>query len=439
MTGDRNCSRKQIRLSQLSDPYDIRRLANDTLASGDAIKDRVEVSWFDARSYDAEEQHARIGKGALGGLEWGLAQFDEVLERFRRLVLLQDVNIHLPKMVTIGGLVHERFMQENDLHEFAVRETDDEAVLAMFAAAELPLDILYELREILQHVRYPLAVRPSPIQMWEAFAGSSGGYSAFMLPNTDPDPEQRMYQLITALKHVYASLYFQRVKQGYSGSPYRVEDERLTAVLQEVIGDKYSGGLMYPNVSGVAFSLNPYERETDSRKAGLAYFALGFAKIIYEAAGGLPIALADTGRNRRQSLRDPVQVISQQQFWALDLGRVIDLSRPIPDSNLVLYDCATAAEAGAIQNEAMGSDSDQNHSYNTNRDDSRDPEIALDRLRSENDLAVTQAIILTLELARIAMSSEVEIEFSVRFPDDSDDPIDLWILQMRPLRVPALH
>ena len=55
----------------------------------------------------------------------------------------------------------------------------------------------------------PLAVRSSSLLEDAQFQPFAGIYKTYMLPNNHPDPAARLAHLITAIKLVYASTYYE--------------------------------------------------------------------------------------------------------------------------------------------------------------------------------------------------------------------------------------
>ena len=87
-----------------------------------------------------------------------------------------------------------------------------------FQRAELPVEIMGDLRAITEEVHTPLAVRSSSLLEDALFRPFAGVYGTKMIPNNQPDVDVRFRRLIEAIKLVYASTYFSRAKS-YTGRP----------------------------------------------------------------------------------------------------------------------------------------------------------------------------------------------------------------------------
>ena len=88
----------------------------------------------------------------------------------------------------------------------------------------------------LEAVHYPLAVRSSSLLEDSQYQPFSGVYETFMLANQHPDIEVRLEQLLEAIKLVYASTFSQHAKAYVRATPYRLEEEKMAVLLQQVVG-----------------------------------------------------------------------------------------------------------------------------------------------------------------------------------------------------------
>src|SRR5439155_2382621 len=106
-------------------------------------------------------------------------------------------------------------------------------------------------------VRYPLAVRSSSLLEDSQYLPFTGVYETFMLANQDPDLDMRLQQLMEAIKRVYASTFSRHAKAYVRATPYRLEEEKMAVILQQVVGAIH-GQRFYPDFSGVVRSRNSY-------------------------------------------------------------------------------------------------------------------------------------------------------------------------------------
>ena len=85
-----------------------------------------------------------------------------------------------------------------------------------------------------------------------------------MLANQQRDIQLRLEQLLEAIKLVYASTFSQHAKAYVRATPYRLEEEKMAVILQQVVGTTH-GNRFYPDFSGVVRSRNFYPHGTPSR------------------------------------------------------------------------------------------------------------------------------------------------------------------------------
>ena len=107
-----------------------------------------------------------------------------------------------------------------------------------------PFQLLDNLLAFLEEVHYPLAVRSSSLLEDSQYQPFSGVYETFMLANQHPDIQVRLEQLLEAIKLVYASTFSQHAKAYVRATPYRLEEEKMAVVLQQVVGDSARQSLL---------------------------------------------------------------------------------------------------------------------------------------------------------------------------------------------------
>lgn len=96
------------------------------------------------------------------------------------------------------------------------------------------------------------------------------------------------------------------------------EDEKMAVIIQEVTGQTYNGKY-YPDISGVARSLNFYPIGKEKQEEGIASIAFGLGKTVVE--GGVSLRFSPYYPKKLIQLSDPQSAIknTQQSFYALDL------------------------------------------------------------------------------------------------------------------------
>src|SRR5439155_4860011 len=178
--------------------------------------------------------------------------------------------------------IFDRFLGENDLLDFALGSADDDEITRRFLAAPLPGEVAENLALLLSTIDWPLAVRSSSLLEDSQYLPFTGVYETFMLANSDPDPHARFEQVAAAIKRVYASTFSRHAKAYVRATPYRLEEEKMAVILQQVVGAIH-GQRFYPDFSGVVRSRNFYPVPPLSFADGIAAVALGLGR---EVVGG---------------------------------------------------------------------------------------------------------------------------------------------------------
>lgn len=109
----------------------------------------------------------------------------------------------------------------------------------------------------LEIIKTPLAVRSSSLLEDSQYHPFAGVYETYMIPNSHPNPLVRLNELLNSIKRVYASTFYQNVKEYIQRASYHCEDERMAVIVQCLIGKNHDNRY-YPDISEVAKSFNFY-------------------------------------------------------------------------------------------------------------------------------------------------------------------------------------
>jgi len=272
---------------------------------------------FERRFFGADSP-TRIGEGAIGGKAHGLVRARRILgerldpSRFRGLA------VGIPRMVVLGTDVFDGFLAQNDLRDDPER-TDDRIAQA-FQQASLPVEVLGDLRAIVEETRLPLAVRSSSLLEDALVRPFAGVYQTKMIPNFAPDADTRFERLVEAVKFVYASTWFRSARDYARAAGCGGLDEKMAVIVQEVVGRRYDRRY-YPLVSGVARSFHWYPMAPARPEDGVVHLALGLGKTIVD--GGVCWAYSPSRPRAAPpfgSVADQLQG-SQTTFWTIRLDR----------------------------------------------------------------------------------------------------------------------
>jgi CheY-like chemotaxis protein len=420
------------KVSDFADLEELRRDLIDSIAEYRQEQNQVLIGDFNASRFTLTDTFfLRIGGGSLGGKARGLAFVRHLLHRHRTALSFPGVRIAVPPAVVLATDVFDQFVSENKLLEFAIHCTDDAEIERRFVEAPLPRALQDDLREFLAEVRYPLAVRSSSLLEDSQYQPFTGVYETFMLANRNPDLGARLEQLMEAIKRVYASTFSQHAKAYVQATPYRLEEEKMAVILQQVVGSRYRSRF-YPDFSGVLRSRNFYPVPPMSPADGIATVALGLGRAVVE--GGKCLAFCPRfPRNLVQfSSVEDILANSQSEFWALELDHAAHRDDPVADLREVSFGLDAAETDGTLQ--WLGS------TY------SADNHVVYDGLSRAGSRVVSFAPILKHEVFPLAamldrlmgivgdaLGRPVEIEFAVRLPHGDDNMAQFGFLQIRPL------
>ncbi|MHC4861103.1 MAG: PEP/pyruvate-binding domain-containing protein, partial [Planctomycetota bacterium] len=419
------------KVSEFDSVGDIRRALIGWMRDFRHSQQRGIIVDFDPESFDPESSFARIGSGSLGGKGRGLAFLSRLVEAYGIDERFPGVTISVPPAVVIGTDTFDRFLEVNDLRDFAIKSEEEEEVERRFLKARLPGHTVHALRCFADLIRYPLAVRSSSLLEDSQHQPFAGIYGTVMLPNTQGTTEERLEELVTAVKKVYASTFSRQAKAYMRATSYRLEEEKMAVVIQRLVGTPHESRF-YPDFAGVARSHNYYPRPPMKSEDGIAAVALGMGAMVVEGGASLRFC----PRYPRHVIQFPsveeTFLYSQRLFYALELPNSADPQGGEAVMGLSSFDLTTAEQDGVLG--AVGS------TYSMDNDAIYDG-IARKGTRLvsfapilKHDLfPLPQILELLLEVGRWSMSSSVEIEFAVNLSVPPGQNRQFRVLQMRPM------
>src|SRR5256885_9127268 len=142
-----------------------------------------------------------------------------------------------------------------------------------------------------------------------------------MLANQAPDLDIRLQQLTEAIKRVYASTFSQHAKAYVRATPYRLEEEKMAVILQQVVGTAH-GHRFYPDFSGVVRSRNFYPVPPMTFEDGIAAVALGLGRAVVDGGKCLTFCPRYPRNLIQFSSVEDMLANSQSEFWALELNGI---------------------------------------------------------------------------------------------------------------------
>lgn len=386
---------------------------------------------YSRRLFDPSQRLSRLGGGELGGKAHGLIRAAAVLARHGAELERTGLAVDVPALVALGTDLFETFLDRNDLCELVeAGEPSDEALRAAFQAASVPAEMAGDFAALAGEARIPLAVRSSSLledALGQPFAGV---YGTKMIPGNQVQPQARLRALLDAIKFVWASTFFQEAR-AYRRAAGTDRPEKMAMLVQEVVGRSH-GDRFYPDVSGVARSIDFYPQGRSRPEDGIVHLALGLGKTIVdgELCWSFSPAHPQIGPPFG-SVRDLVAA-TQTRFWAVNTGPPPPYDPMTETEYLVRPGLAEAESDGTLRYAASTYDPSSDRLVpGTGRKGPRVLTFAPILVYREIPLADT--IRTLLDVCAGELGAPVEIEFALSLPPSG--PPRLGLLQVRPLAV----
>jgi CheY-like chemotaxis protein len=390
------------------------------------------VGDFNPETFQPQDNYfLRIGDGSLGGKARGLAFARHLLLPKHMPRRFSSVRIAVPRTVVLATDAFDRFIAENELHDFAMRCSSEDDIVTRFLASPLPADIQEHLRAFLEQVSFPLAVRSSSLLEDSQYQPFSGVYDTYMLGNHEPDIEVRLRQLNEAVRRVYASTFSQHSKAYVRATPYRLEEEKMAVMIQQVVGSPH-GQRYYPDFSGVVRSRNFYPMEPQTPKDGFAAVALGMGRAVVGGGKCLTFSPRYPRHLVQFSSVEDILANSQTEFWALELTPRVHHEDPADDLRETSFPIR-AAEADGTLHMLASTYSAENHAVYDGLSRPGARIISFAPILKHGLFPLAPILDQIMTTGEDAMGRPVEIEFAVKMPTRPDEDAEFGFLQMRPL------
>ncbi len=389
------------------------------------------IAEFNSSIFDELTFFSRMGSGSLGGKGRGLAFVDQQLKKKGITNQFKDVIISIPRTVVLTTEVFDDFMQTNDLYETALSDTDDKLIMEAFQKAEMSDKLLSDLEALLQSITQPVAVRSSSLLEDSHYQPFAGIYSTFMLPNNAIEIDKRIDDICMAIKSVYASTYLKQSKDYMKATNNIVEDEKMAVIIQEITGNVYDEKC-YPNISGVARSLNFYPVGSEKADEGIVNIAFGLGKTVVD--GGVSLRFSPHHPKKIIQLSDPQLALksTQKKFYALDMSSRKFLPNISDGGNLLYCDLNEAENNNSLRLVASTYDFQNNRLRDgTARNGKR--VLTFSSILKYSMFPLAEIIKTILKMGQDVMNVPIEIEFAVNLDTDKGEHAIFSFLQIRPI------
>ncbi len=419
---------QELRSLSVEDFQDIAALRDYLVNIFDDIRhkrNRGKVINFNEESIDEQDRILLLSPGSLGGKGRGLAFLNALLTTLDMGKDFPGVKIKVPGTTIVGTDEFDWFVEHNNIHEKALNVSSDE-VVRVFTNGTLSPQIMERLAIYLKHARYPLAVRSSGLLEDSQSQPFAGIYDTFMLPNNHPDDNIRLKQLADAIKMVFSSPYQHDQRNYIESINYKLQEEKMAVVIQEIAGREYISGNHFPLMSGVAQSHNFYPVYTEPED-GVAHIAVGLGKIVVE---GEKTFQYSPGKPNIDILKiEDIVESNQEIFYALDLSdRMFDISKG-EDVTMNRISITSKHKEGVFQ--PVTSVYDYQRKQFLDGKYVQGPRVITYRNPIRyGDFPLSDILRRVLDLGEAALGVPVEIEFAVDLA-----PATFTLLQIRPLFV----
>ncbi len=396
------------------------------------VNKNISLPQFNRDFFESEETFSWIGSGSFGGKASGLAFIKQIIDENIKQDEFPYTVVSIPKMVVLRTSIFDSFIERNNLFQFALSEKSDFKIVNEFLKADLPVEILGDLRTLIEKVKVPLAVRSSSMLEDAKYEPFAGIYATKMIPNNQPSIDTRFTKLVEAIKFVYASTFFKHSKDYFEVSSHSINEEKMAVIIQEVVGQKRNLRY-YPHFSGVAKSFNYYPSGKSKPEQGVINLALGLGKTIVD--GGIVWSYCPAYPKSPPPFGDPKDMLNTTQttFWTVNMNPVVD------------YDPTKETEFLSLNN-LQDADYDNTLIHIASTYDSRSNKIVMGvgadgprvinfmPLLHINEFGFNDLVKKLMKVSSDALENPVEIEFAVTIQKETNK-LHFGFLQVRPMAV----
>ncbi len=376
-----------------------------------------------------ESNIVSLSSGALGGKGRGLAFINTLIYNFQFKELLPIINVRTPKTSIIGTEEFDLFLETNKLTERVFRESDFNKIEESFINGRLSSQLRKKLKIFIKLIKKPLAVRSSSLFEDSITQPFSGIFGTYILPNNHPNDDVRLKQLMNAIKLVYASIYSNNSKNYFKAIGYKIEEEKMAVIIQELVGNQYEN-YYYPHISGTAQSHNYYPVAHMKPDEGFAVAALGLGQYVVE--GERAYRFSPTFPKLEISTTKSLLKNSQVNFYAVDMNKTEINLLEGEDAALIKLDIDVAEKHKTINHIVSVYDS-ENDRIMPGLDIYGPRILNFANILKYDYIPLAKTIKVILDIVKDALGSPVEIEFAVDLTKDKKGLVSFYLLQIKPL------
>ena len=394
---------------------------------------KKDVPVFSRAFFGTKEPFSRIGNGEFGGKASGLIFIRDVLRSKFDASPFPGIEVDTPRSIVLTTEIFDKFIERNHLLDVALSDLPDDRMALAFQEADLPVEILGDLRSLVDEVKLPLAVRSSSLLEDALFRPFAGIYATKMIPNNQPDSTTRFKKLVEAIKFVYSSVYSRSAKSYVRTTEKTIRDEKMAVLIQEVVGERWNDRF-YPQLSGVARSYNFYPSGPSKPDEGVVNLALGLGKTIVD--GGVTWAYSPAHPKAPPPFAGVADLLknSQIDFWAVNMGKPPAFDPTTETEYLVKGDLQEAEYDDTLR--MLASTFDSRSERVVPGTWAEGPRILnFSQILVYEEIPLNNLIKALFEACVAAVGADVEIEFALAWPRGKPTPARFGFLQVRPMVV----
>jgi hypothetical protein len=419
---------KHVTWHKLQDVNAHRQIIFDAIVQYRHMKNIGVVAVFDRMKFDKYAHFARIGEGSLGGKGRGLAFLDNVIKRHPDFNQFEKAKVQIPKTVVLCTDVFDQFMEDNNLYQIALSDASDEEILRHFLRAQLPDSLIADFFTFFEATKSPIAIRSSSLLEDSHYQPFAGIYSTYMIPFME-DKYQMLQMLASAIKAVYASVYYRDSKAYMMATSNVIDQEKMAVILQQVVGHQY-GDHFYPNVSGVLRSLNYYPIGEEKAEEGIASLALGLGKYIVDGGQTLRVCPYHPSQVLQTSEMDIALKETQTRFYALDMSHFCEDFKVDDGFNILKLKVKEADQEGSLHYLASTFDP-YDQVIRPGLYEGGRKIISFDGILNQGAFPLPEIMQMSMKYGAESMRRPVEIEFACNVNEDKTG--EFYLLQIRPI------
>lgn len=432
-------ARGEINLAKRLKPFKIEDFNDSTLLRKSILRSfdivrlqrlRGRIIKFDPKHINSRRFILRMGNGSFGGKGRGMAFLSDFIENIDFRKILPDINIAIPSTAIIGVEEFDKFIEQNNLYELILHEQDYNKIKKRMLKAELSVELKETLFQYVLNSYKPLAIRSSGLFEDSQLQPFAGVYDTYLLPNNHPDINERFNQLQLAVKLVYSSIYTDSARNYFSVVNYKIEEEKMAVIVQEVIGN-YHDNYFYPDISGVAQSYNYYPFSYMEPEDGFSVVALGLG--MYVVGGEKSYRFCPKyPKLELKSIDDQIKD-SQNHFYAIDLTHSPEKNIGHDENCYISRLPISVSEQHGLLPQCAQVYDFTNQRLDENFDRKGPRVVNFSNILLYNQFPLAQTLECLLKLCSEAMGSPVEIEFAVDIQDAKNNKATFYLLQIKPL------